>query len=1652
MNPNTAPLNTKGQQTSGIPHITLPSLSSFSHTVDSAPNTASSTPTAQTASYFQQNGVSTASNTSTNTHQGNGNTGGSTNSYAKTLHIFSVGSGSSVAETTNSKLPGLKPGSSDSTPKLGLSVASFDNPLPSRSESAGTQIRLPVPPAIATPSATTATGTTTGTGTDAVTSASSSSSPSSYKPLNVKDALSYLEQVKLQFTSNPGIYNQFLDIMKDFKSQTIDTPGVIERVSTLFKGYSALIQGFNTFLPQGYKIECSDNPDGPIRVTTPQGSSTLHNLEKRTDGLVVDIQRGTPTPISGDASNNNNNNNSNNDNINSNDTQPLQTLHPPQMETAPSSVTTSAGNTSTGTSAHLQPLPLPQYPPHFVTSSSSPSSATSPAILNPPPPPPPPLSAPSVVSKRPLDVEFSQAINYVNKIKTRFADQPDVYKNFLEILQTYQREQKPIHEVYSQVAILFQNAPDLLDDFKKFLPESSTKIDHSFQKRNMGVQPTPTQVSQGGQQAPLIQNSGKPGIVYGGGLNSYYRPDVMKLTQQQNLPPIGSFSPPVNSPPLYSDESFGPHHNQFRQPSSSDQPRTQSQKKQQTKQQQPMLNLPSLLKHEQTIDLSGQEANEQLKSRPQTQVQQEPPPIIQPPMNSESIPISSLRSPPSHSPYTQPPDILATSDSRVQMDTGLLVPTTATTTTTTTHHPQQQSKQTQQKVEEQSLGPTQHVIEAQYMETAVRPEIDLDPSIVPVVPEPTEPIEDNLTLVEESNFFDRVKKFIGNKQVYTEFLKILNLYSQDLLEVDELVHKVEYYLGSNKELFGWFKEFVGYRDQPKIIENIVHEKHRLDLDLCEACGPSYKRLPKTDTFMPCSGRDDMCWEVLNDEWVGHPVWASEDSGFIAHRKNQYEETLFRIEEERHEYDYYIESNLRTIQTLETIANKIANMSEEEKQVFKLPPGLGGTSLTIYKKVIRKVYDKERGFEVIDALHEYPVIAVPVVLRRLKQKDEEWRRAQREWNKIWRELEQKVYFKSLDHLGLTFKQADKKLLTTKQLLSEISSIKVDQTNKRIHWLTPKPKSQLDYDIKDFEIIFDIIRLAFVFINHCSNYSHLDKERLRDFLKAFIGFFFSIPLSEINEAFVKRGIDPVEGTKLINDGNNADVEDHQSQDGVNNKDKPVVNAVVEEKGEEALGVPEATSKKRPRDPEFSFSLGDILHRTKYQKLKHILREGTTQDHNEDGTTEEVRDKTAEETTQNIVELPEQNSEQSWLLGDMVEKANSDGVIRDRHKFNLFGNVNIYIFIRHLTTLYFRLLEIKDMNEAVTKEINSRKPVQFAEDLNLVSTQLKVMGLDFVGKDCYQEILRLGERLILNDIEHQWFEESLRQAFNNKAFKLYTIDKVTQSLVKHAHTLMIDNKTTEILKLFEADKSSANTSIRDQMLYRLHVRNCMSSTENMFRIEYDRDTRHISIQYISLDDLTLKECQTEQSRWQYYVTSYSLPYPTESVDQKSLRVPFLEKILEFETEHSEEFENDEREGRFNKLSPEGLSQSALKINIDPDTWALRVEPGSIDVYSRKSMNRFPTRSIKTLLSTKGSPRGLHLMNDFLNGENGWKKDLNNSSIETVDKYLEHGPEETEAPTDNHITASESTVEQGTPSEASKIPQTDKPTDIVTDSSSPS
>jgi paired amphipathic helix protein Sin3a len=102
---------------------------------------------------------------------------------------------------------------------------------------------------------------------------------------HVEDALEYLDQVKIQFgDSRPQIYNEFLDIMKTFKSQQIDTPSVIKRISSLFDGNHRLLLGFNIFLPDGYKIEIPIDNHGRLMAavfrTPGQAGSTLINSEQ----------------------------------------------------------------------------------------------------------------------------------------------------------------------------------------------------------------------------------------------------------------------------------------------------------------------------------------------------------------------------------------------------------------------------------------------------------------------------------------------------------------------------------------------------------------------------------------------------------------------------------------------------------------------------------------------------------------------------------------------------------------------------------------------------------------------------------------------------------------------------------------------------------------------------------------------------------------------------------------------------------------------------------------------------------------------------------------------------------------------------------------------------------------------------------------------------------------------------------------------------------------------------------------------------------------------------------------------------------------------------------------------------------------------------
>src|SRR2546421_8520594 len=121
----------------------------------------------------------------------------------------------------------------------------------------------------------------------------------------------------------------------------------------------------------------------------------------------------------------------------------------------------------------------------------------------------------------------------------------------------------------------------------------------------------------------------------------------------------------------------------------------------------------------------------------------------------------------------------------------------------------------------------------------------VSPTLVPALPEPMPPTNATGASPEEIAFFDRVKKFIGNKQTMNEFLKLCNLFSQDLIDKNVLVHKVQAFIGQNQEIMNWFKDFVQYEDHDEIIQMKARSPTgRVSLSNCRGLGPSYRLLPK----------------------------------------------------------------------------------------------------------------------------------------------------------------------------------------------------------------------------------------------------------------------------------------------------------------------------------------------------------------------------------------------------------------------------------------------------------------------------------------------------------------------------------------------------------------------------------------------------------------------------------------------------------------------------------------------------------------------------------------------------------------------------------------------------------------------------------------
>lgn len=1083
----------------------------------------------------------------------------------------------------------------------------------------------------------------------------------------MEDALSYLDQVKYKFGNQPQVYNDFLDIMKEFKSQSIDTPGVIARVSHLFKGHPELIVGFNTFLPPGYKIEVQCNEQIAVSMPGILGAG-MQTIVHTPHGIQTMAPQGQLTSIS------------------TAQAAAATTVRPVTIATASSATGASATAQKFPTtviknasdSFHSVPHPLrlgsevtmvPQNPPSHI---NQPHLLTTAAAAQQQQPQQAPASA---TAAQPINqpVEFNHAINYVNKIKNRFAGQPDVYKQFLEILHTYQKDQRAIKEghqptgrfltegeVFAQVAKLFQNQEDLLSEFSQFLPEATndTMMQKSVNNDHAAAVKRP---SLGGNYSKYHPQS------TGGGPTSRYHQPVLPGSKR---PPSGLSHSAPKKP------KFG-------------------------------------VMRDVTLSEAGKYGT-----------------------------------------------------------------------------------------------------------------------------------------LNEYAFFDKVRKALKNKDVYEDFLRCLVLFNQEVISRTELVQLTAPFLNRYPELFKWFKDFVGYKESPANNANnssnsAVDNEHKrpsndmvspnrerfsgdsaMDIDYatCKRLGASYCALPKNFVQPTCTGRSQLCREVLNDTWVSFPSW-SEDSQFVTSRKTQYEEFIYRTEDERFEFDVVLETNKDTIKVLEFVQKKMSRMPPEEAARYRLDDCLGGTSPTIHQRAIRRIYGDKAG-DIIDGLKRNPVVAVPLVLRRLKSKDEEWREVQKNFNKTWRDQNEKYYLKSLDHQSLLFKQSDTRYLRSKSLLNELETLyderhEQEETNTSSvannEPVVPVPEGpHMTVEYSDMQILDDVNNLLIHHVKRQTSIHKEDKHKIKVLLKHFLMDLFKHPRQDLSE----------------------DEREEEEESEKDEGDDPDAS-----NGSKSTRAERARKKKEEKKDEKGKKNGEDA------KSKDLVTEA------------------------DVKVEPSKDGRRTPLHARDMEP--------DESYAHIMCNNNWCLFLRLHNILSERLTKM--YNQAVIIANEDSKDKKDRKESTAVALRLKPKN-EIEPEDYYPAFLDMVKNLLDGNMDAQAYEDTLREMFGIHAYISFTLDKVVSNAVRQLQHLVIDEACVDCYDLFQTEKKNEATggycgaaASRQipELVYQKRAEKLLAD-ENCFKIFIYHQSGKMTIELLDTESEGQTSDQEEESGRKYssYVDRFIQP----------------------------------------------------------------------------------------------------------------------------------------------------------------------------------
>jgi histone deacetylase complex regulatory component SIN3 len=191
-----------------------------------------------------------------------------------------------------------------------------------------------------------------------------------------------------------------------------------------------------------------------------------------------------------------------------------------------------------------------------------------------------------------------------------------------------------------------------------------------------------------------------------------------------------------------------------------------------------------------------------------------------------------------------------------------------------------------------------------------------------------------------------------------------------------------YFDRNNEDMLQTLKVMISNRDNARKHQNLLC-KPLSEFDTREFKKISYSYYEISPKFPKpiCGGRSDpefrdLYEAVFNDIFTSLPQGSE---SFKFKYKNQYEDVLFRTEDEMFKMDHDIGNYRKTMKVLEEEKNKLDGMTQAEKEAYKLCP----RKFNILRlKWIERTY-AELGQEMLKLLPQSPARAIPIIYERFR---------------------------------------------------------------------------------------------------------------------------------------------------------------------------------------------------------------------------------------------------------------------------------------------------------------------------------------------------------------------------------------------------------------------------------------------------------------------------------------------------------------------------------------------------------------------------------------------------------------------------------------------------------------------------------------------